>query len=519
MSGSNPIQIPSQLKFCALILFLLSLVWSAGFYYVGFRALPVTAMGHALNDQVGYVGGARALVDTGTIEPKWILPSTLGQTTRTKLLYVPGHYFSLAAGFYLFGVNYFTEVLPSLIGFLLLVIFVYLATGQLYGENAAKWAALFAACSPYVFLFSLTSMAELTVMAASVLAFYVSLKLPTKVRPFLGALVVLFPVMFRETSVLILFPVLAAFLQKKELKTRRRDCFIFVLVTFLGFLCLFKWPLGGRPNLMLAQMFGGFKDLYTDALFFNSFNPSGFDWIRALISRLFENIRFLFRLSPFSFEIYFNKGIVFLSVLFFLVGALRKSLFEFSVGFMGLSLCSLQMAVYTPASFRATRVFLLLTPFMAMVLGFKMARWQISNRIKTVIAFLVVVGSFKYGFYNLARQFSLVRTQEQKIIAFIDSLNPERDKVFIGPFWLVSPWVQSRYPVRWSFLPANNQTFEMLQAQYPVGTLLLHDSELGAMPLENLRELGYPLAQEMRFDGGRYFVFYSQGAPPQKKNE
>jgi len=55
----------------------------------------------------------------------------------------------------------------------------------------------------------------------------------------------------------------------------------------------------------------------------------------------------------------------------------------------------------------------------------------------------------------------------------------------------------------------------MLQAQYPVGTLLLHDSELGAMPLESLRELGYPLAQEMRFDGGRYFAFYSKGGPLQ----
>jgi hypothetical protein len=349
-------------------------------------------------------------------------------------------------------------------------------------------------------------MAELTVMAASVLAFYVCIKLPIKVSPVLGGLVVLFPVIFRETSVLILIPALAALWQKWELETRRRNSLIFVSVAFVGFLLLLKWPLGGRPNLMVAQMFGGFKELYTDGLFFNSFKPSGFEWIRALVSRLFENIRFLFQLRPITFEVYFNKLIVLLSVLFFLGGGFRRSLFEFSVGLMSLSLCSLQMAVYTPASFRATRVFLLLSPFMVMVLGNKMASWQISNRVKVVVGFLIVVGSFKFGFYNVVRQFSNLRVQEQKTIEFVDSLSPEKEKVFIGPFWLVSPWVQSRYPIQWSFLPANKQTFEMLQAQYPVGTVLLHESELSDMSLEVLRDLGYPTAREISFEGSTYFL-------------
>ncbi len=488
------------LTVCTVLLFLM------GFWSIGFKPMPVTSLGHALNDQVGYVSGGRALVEGGQINTHWILPSTLGQKTKTQVLYVPGHYYAMAVAFKLFGYHPWAELIPSLLGFILLVCGVYLIAENLFGKDSALGSAVIVLFFPYLLLFSLTSMAELTVLASAVTAFVFCLWVPRSWVSILGPVFILSAVCFRETSILIVLPLLGVLWNRIDSSKKWQNLGVLSLTLVAGCYLLFRGPLGGRPGLMAAQMFGGFNELYSDATFTQSFHASVGQWIQALIQRWVDNVILLFHLRPLTFEVAVTKSLVFMSVAILIWGALKRSCFEMTVGLMGVVLCEVQMAIYTPASFRATRVFLLLSPFIAIVVGNGVHHLRVKKLGKILGLSVFALISLKCGWFNIASRVPKERAQEQKVVQFVNDLDPDKHKTLIGPFWLVSPWVKENYPADWSFLPANRETFRLLEESHPVGMILLHDSERAVMPLSVLQELGYSLLKETLFQGEKYFV-------------
>ena len=130
------------------------------------------------------------------------------QKTKTQVLYVPGHYYAMAVAFKLFGYHPWAELIPSLLGFILLVCGVYLIAENLFGKDSALGSAVIVLFFPYLLLFSLTSMAELPVLASAVTAFVFCLWVPRSWVSILGPVFILFAVCFRETSILIVLPLL-----------------------------------------------------------------------------------------------------------------------------------------------------------------------------------------------------------------------------------------------------------------------------------------------------------------------
>lgn len=472
-----------------------------------FKPMPVSSLDHALNDQVGYISGARSFLEHGVIETTSIFPSTLAQKTKTKILYVPGHYLALAGSFYLFGFNFPSSILPSLLGYLAVILAAFFAGKKLFGNSAALWASFLLMGFPFFLFYSLTAMAELEVIASTFTVFVIFLFVPNPVKKFIAPMLALIPVFFRETSIIVIFPMAAMIWLQAQSKRKWIETGSFVAITLVLFFLLLKGPLGGRPDLIRANVFGSFSEIYTDALFGGSFHPNPHQWVSALAKHFWDNLVFLVRDRALTAEAIVIKVLLLFSILIFFLGWTRKNTLQLSVGFMGLVLWVAILGIYAVTGFRGLRVSLVLVPFFVLVVsGWISERTRL--RYQQFFLAAVFIGlSFKIGFLDLVKDFNQERIRELGIIRFIDEkVDPDKMMVFIAPFWLVSPWLNENYPTRWSFLPANIETFKLLQAYAPVGTVLLHESELAVLSLDTLAALGFNKVEETSFQGQKFFI-------------
>jgi hypothetical protein len=497
----------------------IGLIFGFGFFILcglkllDLKPMPVSSLDHALNDQVGYVSGARSFLERGVIETTSIFPSTLAQKTKTKILYVPGHYLALAGSFSFFGINFLSSILPSLLGYLGVILAAYFSGKKLFGNKASLWASFLVMGFPFFLFFSLTAMAELEVIASTFMVFAVYLYVPSAFRKLIAPILAVIPIFFRETSILVIFPMAAMIWKEAEPKRKWSESGSFLLVTFILFFGLLKGPLGGRPDLIRANVFGSFSEIYTDALFGGSFNPTLPEWVSALAKHFWGNLKFLLQDKSLTGEALVSKFLLIFSIIVFLAGWKKKEGLQLSIGFMGLVLWAAILGIYAVTGYRGLRVSLVLVPFFALVVSGWLSEFS-RFRFQMFFLGLVFIGlSFKVGFLDLVKDFNQDRIRELEIIRFIDDkVHPDKTKVFVAPFWLVSPWLNQNYPAKWAFLPANIETFKLLQKFSPVGTLLLHDSELAVLSLQALDSLGFKKSEETVFEGQKYFILKVPGS-------
>ena len=477
-----------------------------GLWNLDWKPMPVMGLGHALNDQVQYISGARNLSERGQLQTNVILPSTLGQQTKTKILYVPGHYWILSLAFLLFGVNFLSSISFSLLGYVAIVAAVYLCGNKLFGKKAGILAAILTLMFPFYLLFSLTAMAEMSVIASSIIAMLIFLYLPFQRKTVLGPVVAMIPIFFRETSLIVLFPMAALIWREAAPDQKLKETLRFIGASLLlGFLVV-KGLFGGRPDLIRANVFGSFSDIYTDAMSYSQMKPTLLSWVTVGSSRLVDNLWLVIKEKPWDAETFTMKLLLMSTMVIMVRGIKNRDVFESSIGLMGLVLWVAILSIYAVTGYRGLRTSLVLGPFFALVLG----HWMSNFKGKPVWIAVMLIGfsitSYQSSFRGLVKDFPAERERETKIIRVIDELNLNKEKIVVAPFWLVYPWVSQNYPVRYSFLPHNHYSFRLLQGVGQVGSVLLHESELTVMPLDTLKMLGFKTSKEFNFEGNKYLL-------------
>jgi hypothetical protein len=90
---------------------------------------------------------------------------------------------------------------------------------------------------------------------------------------------------------------------------------------------------------------------------------------------------------------------------------------------------------------------------------------------------------------------------------------------FAAPFYLSLDYVYESYPVKWSFLPDNEETLKLLAGKYPVDLLVvpythpLVRGEGGLGSKDSLLEGTFKKTSEKMFYGNPYLIFRRQGMP------
>ena len=510
-----------------------------GSRFVDLGEISIHGMRDTLNDQVGYISVARNFLQTGQLESSIIYPSFLGQVATKSYLYMPGHYFALAASYKLFGFGVWQSLLPSMVAYVVAGLAVLFAASRLYGRRIGIGAAVLFLLCPLNLVYALTAMAEMTLIAAATLAFALFVHLPTRWRVLVGPVLLILPLLFRETGVLVAVPMLALIGIRRD-GLRLRASVLFVFATAVVALALLRSDISiGRPSLFLVNIFSA-NDMavYGDAFSLQAIHPTLAQWIHVPFAKAWFNARQLGTLLasdarpwmlfsaaswPDSAESIFEAtglALVISGIPLGAVAGLWRRRDPFSIGTAALigTLVIAVLFVYTVADFRGLRTLLLATPFVCItcaVLIDRGLRWlgdrlflPLRARWLAFIAFAALLSTISLGLTKAAfadASDSAVRAQRD--LAFVESLHPDNRSLPVAPWQFALAYVYSHAPARWSFLPANRATLELLNSRYPIGMIILPETAPAGLRQTEILEAGFHPAGEQSYAGERYSIF------------
>jgi 4-amino-4-deoxy-L-arabinose transferase-like glycosyltransferase len=272
------------LRVGALSLVLLgSLLYSVNTDYVW-----VSGMEGPLNDQVGYVSVARTFAESGELRSGLIYPSLLNQNTSKNYPYMPGHYFALASSYLVFGYSPLSSFLPSLLAYVIGVCALLALCLKLVDRTTAYLAAFIFLTFPGNLVFSVTAMAEMTFVAAGLVCMAIFVHLPASRRPYLGPILLLLPVLFRETGAVLLIPMIALIMSDRAISWKR-DAVVTVVLSLVLVSILVFVIFGDRPSFLRLNLVNAdFVQKYLDAFWLSdSALPPG-DWVGLLARKMRE---------------------------------------------------------------------------------------------------------------------------------------------------------------------------------------------------------------------------------------
>jgi hypothetical protein len=447
--------------------------------------LHVFGLGGRLNDQAAYVTTARILADTGEIRNGLVYPPFV-DNPRSRI-YMPGHYVTLALSYRLFGWSVFSSLLPSLASFVVATVGIFWIGSRLYGMTAGVVAGLIFLFFPPNIVFAFTAMAELTFVAAGVLAFAVFLCVPSRLRFYVAPLLVSVPFLYRETGALLLVPMCALALGEPPGKRVR-----FALATVLGSVALlfvlYQWQTAsGRetpPLTWITQ--GGFN--YHDAALPPAPNLSAGEWVGAILDNSLRNVRALGRTAfsaPGGFEALGLAGMVAAALLVAISGLfrMRSDPFPAAAGLVVLASLVSVVALYDAAGYKALRGAMFGMSLCGVALGGLLQRVPLILRLEqtaawrragfAALAALALLLAGRGSTLAAARGVTANDEAATDRTASLEQLDHDDDTLLVAPWNLSLEYVVQHYPVRWSFLPANDATLDRLRVHYEIGTLVL----------------------------------------------
>jgi hypothetical protein len=144
---------------------------------------------------------------------------------------------------------------------------------------------------------------------------------------------------------------------------------------------------------------------------------------------------------------------------------------------------------YTWVLYRGLRTLLFTFPFLAVSVAPSLVSLleRSTGRVETwfprPVAFVpaaifvsAVLGLGYRGSQELAR--NITPDHGARAVERMDSLDIDESGVLVAPFDLSLDYVLRHYPIRWSFIPANDATFELLAEKHQVNTVILLASDL-----------------------------------------
>ena len=466
-------------KSAALVLFALI----AGSRFVERDRLYVNGVQRILNDQVGYISVGRNLAERGRMDSDVVYPSTLAQRFSRNSLYMPGHYWALAAVFKAAGYSVWNSFLPSLCGYAASALLLFFIAGRAYGESAGYLAASLFLFFPLNLTFAFTAMAEMDLMAAVLGAFALFLALPARLRPWCGPLLLVPALLFRETSAALAAPMAALVFFESKADRRKTAAFAVLSCAVVG-LVMASPAAAGRPSLWAANILfrGGQAEVYTDAFAVLNARPAAVDWAAAIARNILANLRSL--LSSPHFGVNKTHPAEYIQFLFILSGIplgafrwrRRQDAFALGVGAMVLLLLVLDLAFYVVWSFRGVKSLLICQPFVAALWAASILSLPRLRRAPGWLPDLAVAAAAVVGgacFYADFRVEKPINDAADRDTAFVESIVAGDRGLLVSPWWLTLDYVNKHPGVPWSFVPENRETWDLLDRRYPIGTVIL----------------------------------------------
>jgi hypothetical protein len=509
----------------------------AGALLVDVSEIRIRGLANTLNDQVGYISVARHLVETGELRSSLIYPSVLTQLTDDKPLYMPGHYATLAVAYRLFGFGAVQSILPSMVAYVISSLGVFFAFLKVYGRNFATAGALLYVFFPPNIAFGLTAMSEMTLLAAAVSALALFVYLPPRLKVVIGPCLLVLPLLFRETAVLLIVPFALLILFGEGTLRPKRALVFAALSTLVTALVLAAEFSLSRPSLSMLEIFSlDEQSIYADAFMLQQMHPGLGDWLAAATTKLAYNaqllkVMFTWAVSTFtrtgvwpqagasSLEL-ISLGLILLSIPMGIVASVFRRRDPLLVG--GLAVLSILfaaiMTLYFVRYFQALRVLLLAVPFACIVwvVLLQLLDRGIHTQVRVrrfrrplVAGFFGLAAVFGVGLTNFALATDAAeRSITERDAAFTESLQHDQRFVLVSPWELGFEYVYQHYPASWSFVPTNRATLHLLNSSHPVGTIILPlASDETTLTAEDVRSEGFNLVTTADLDGKSYMVF------------
>lgn len=454
----------------------------AGSSLVSWDRLYVNGLWRILNDQVGYISVARNLAESGRLESNVIYPSVLAQAARRNTLYMPGHYWALAAVFKTLGYSVRNSFLPSLLGYALGGLLIAFAADALYGSTAAVFACVLFLFFPLNLIFAFTAMAELDLTAAALAAFAAFLALSPRRRAWWGPLLLVPPLLFRETGAALAAVMLPlVFFERRDGKQAAAFAFLSGVVVVL---VLLSPASAGRPSLWGANILfrGRAEAIYSQAFAVQAAHAAPADWLAAVARNVAANARDL--LLP-DFAGHTPDPAEYLHLLFILSGIplglrlwrRRGDAYGLGVAGMVALMLALDFAFYVVWNFRGVKSLLVCQPFVAILWAGCAARAleRRPERLRAAAAaaalWIVAGTACAYAAFRFQKQ---VDDAAERDTAFIESLaGAGTPGILVSPWQLSLDYVNKHPEVVWSFPPADAATWDLLNRLYPIGTLIM----------------------------------------------
>jgi len=494
-----------------LLAVLIGVGLSAIGYWVDWDRLPIDGLNKSLNDEVAYVSVARHWLGERRLDSSIIYPSLLEQTYKRNSLYMPGFYAELALSFATLGYSAVTARLPALASYVLACALLWWIARRFHDQEVAIYSVALFAFFPLNLVYAFTAMAEMPLVAATLVAFAGFLAAPEEFRWWAGPLVLALPILFRETGVAlgVVMCVMLLFSKTAEGKWKSILCGLLVCVVLVAL--LFSPAGAGRPSLWKANLLvGTFEARYSDAFALDHVPDSARDWVAAIGHNVLSNLRSLVPWRGLAAERL--EGV---SILFLLSGIplgmclwiLKRDAFALGVAGAVSLLLIADLCVYTVWHYHAIRSLLLMQPFVALLWGIVIGWWARKRRWEArellVVLFFLVGVSLGVSTWRILRD-AVVEAKQNTL--FLTSVVGESREMLVSPYWLSLDYVNEHYPQRWAFVPANCPTMRLLDAKERIGTLI--------MPVDAGLETGpSPCGTGLKFDGEkvwrgtRYLVF------------
>jgi hypothetical protein len=469
--------------------------------------LHISGLSDALNDQVGYISVARNFVEHGELRSSIIYPATLRQGKTRNYLHMPGQYWALAAAYRVCGFGVLPSLLPSLLAFVLAAVALWLAGRTLYDAETGLLAALFFVVFPANVVFALTAMAELPLIGACVVAFTGFLFVSPRWRPYAGALLLVIPFLFRETAALLVIPMAALALRDGGRWGYGRAALL-LIASVVVLASVYRSEMSAqRPGLNTYQIDDAHSLAKYDDATVAAAPASGKDWLAAAAANTVVNGRRLFATlasSPLERISLVIIAVGTLLVMAYGVGQARRDPLPLACGVLALVGFAFVFALYAIDRYRGVRTLLCTYPFIALGLA-RLLRER--GRLPALL--LLAVLAFAGAKTIAAVGDDYLRTDDADDAAadLMRAVGHDDSRLLVAPFWIALPYVYEHHPVRWSFVPGNLPTLQLLAARYEIGTVVLPHDGASTLGADDLQRFGLEPQGKFGYEGDEFLVF------------
>lgn len=426
-------------------------------------------------DQAGYILSARILAATGELKNGVVFPAQID--SPDFYVHMPGHVVALATSYALFGWGIAQTLLPSVVGYVLGAVLVFLVGNRLYSLRAGLIATLLFCAFPANVAYSFTAMAELTFTCACIAAIAAFVHLPPRLLAWGPPLLLVLPFLFRESAAFLILPMAWCIVRVQGW----RGAALASAGSVASLWAVNRWQIAsGKVAASLAWVTEGSFN-YGDA-FAEAPEPlAAGEWLPALWKNVVLNLRHLEgHVSTFPGELmpWALYGALGIATLAFGLGLPRRRVdpFAFGAGVLMVFVVLLAVTVYDAKAHKLLRTLMYTVPFGAIAVAGQLAPpagtgsrigWKPGATATLLV--LVLAAGFqvsRLAAKTMTRQDALTLRNTQELARMHGS-----GMIVAGN--LAAPLAVEGHPdVTWCLAPENEETLALVLERYDVRTIV-----------------------------------------------